>query len=84
MLFRSEPYSQISPYTGSADYTLITPRYWISLVQSHLPGENATQFSVSVAMHTVPIVSSTNGTHYCWVDRARGHVNSKLVQGFYT
>ena len=44
---------QISPYTGSADLTLITPSHWNSFFQSHLPGENAARFSEAVAIHTV-------------------------------
>ena len=71
---------QISP-VDSADFTLITPRYWNSLLQSNLPGENAAQVSAAVAIHTVPI-SIPPGTHYCWVDR--DGVDSKLAQGFYT
>ena len=49
--------------------------------QSHLLGENATQFSAAVAIHAVPIFIPP-GTHYCWKDR--GSVDSKLAQGFYT
>ena len=64
---------------GSADFTLISLRYWNSLVQSHLPRENAVQFSAAVAIHTVPIFFPP-GTHYWRVDR--GSVDSKLVQGF--
>ena len=40
---------QISPWT------LITHRYWNSLFQSHLPGENVAQFSAAVAIHVIPI-----------------------------
>ena len=29
---------------GSADFTLLTPRYWNSLFHTHLPGENAVHF----------------------------------------
>ena len=41
---------------GSEDYTLITLRYWTSLSQSHLLGENAAQFSEVVPIHTSPIL----------------------------
>ena len=66
---------------SSADFTLITPKYWNSLFQSHLPGQNAAQFSAAVANRTV-LNLVPPGTHYCWVDR--GGMDSKLVQGFYT
>ena len=36
----------------------------ITLSQSHLPGENAAQFSAAVAIHRVPIIVPP-GTHYC-------------------
>ena len=40
----------------------------LTLLQSHLPGENAAQFSVAEAIHTVPIVAPP-GTHYCgWTE----------------
>ena len=45
----------ISPYTGSEDFTLITPRYWNTLSLSHLQGENASQLYAVVVIHTVPI-----------------------------
>ena len=66
---------------GSADLTLITPRCWNSLFLTHIPGENAAQFSALVTIHTVPIFIPP-GTHCSWVDR--GGVDSKLSQGFYT
>ena len=69
-------------YTGSADFTVIAPRYWNLLSQSHhLPGKNSAQFSAAVAIQTVPIFIPP-GTHYYWVDR--GSMDSKLAQGFYT
>ena len=40
----------------------------LALSRSHLPWENATQFSAVVAIHTMPIFIPL-GTHYCWVDR---------------
>ena len=45
------------------------------LLQSHLPGENAAQFSAAGAIHTVPIFISP-GSHHCCVDR--GNVDSNL------
>ena len=73
---------QISPETGSADFTLFTPQVLeLTLSQSHLLGENAAQFSAPVAIRTVPIFVPPS-TQYCWVDR--GGVDSKLAQGFYT
>ena len=50
----------------------------LTLTQSHLPRENAAQFSAAVAVFTVPILVPC-GTHYCWVDR--GGVDLKLAQG---
>ena len=52
------------------------PRYWNSLLQSHLLGENAQQFSASVAVHKIPIFVLP-GNHCYWVDR--GNVDSMLV-----
>ena len=49
------------------------------LSQSHLPRENAAQFSAAVAIYTVPIFVPP-GTHYYWV--GRGGVDSNLAQGF--
>ena len=51
----------------------------LTLSQSHLPGENTTQFSAAVAIRIVPIVVPS-GTHYCWVDRR--NVDSELAQAF--
>ena len=66
---------------ASADFTLITPRYWYSFLHTHLLGENAMQFSGVAAIHAVPIFIPP-GTHYCWVDR--GNPYSKLGQDIST
>ena len=72
---------QISP-VDSVDLYINYPNV-LELIfsQSHLSGENATQFSVVVAIHIV-LIFIPPGTHCCWVDR--GDVDSKLAQGFYT
>ena len=45
---------------GSSDFTINYPQILeLTLSQSHLPGEDAAQFSAAVAIHTVPIFRST-------------------------
>ena len=67
---------QISRSAGSADFYIIYPQVLeLALSLSHLPGENAAQFSAAVAIRTV-LIFVPPGTHYCWV--YRGGVDSKL------
>ena len=49
---------------GSADFTLMTPRDWNSLSQSHLPPENAVQFASSVAIHRIPLFVPPGTLYY--------------------
>ena len=53
---------------GSADFTLITPRYWNSVLYRHLPGENAADFlklllftQYQFSFHLVPITTGLTG-----------------------
>ena len=64
---------QISPYTGSADFTLITPRYWNSLVHSLISlGRMQRIFcscshshSTNLSFHLVPITAGW--TEAVWI-----------------
>ena len=58
-------------YPQVSEHTLSVSSSW----------EECSTFSAAEAIDTEPIIASP-GTHYCWV--ARGSVDSKLAQGFYT
>ena len=49
---------------SSADFTFITPRYWNSLFQSHLPEENAVHF-LQLKPFTQYQFFIPPGTYYC-------------------
>ena len=73
---------QISPCTGLADFTLITPGYWNSLFHRPIsPASIQRNIFAAEAIHTVPIFRAT-WYYYFWVDRGNG--DSKLAQSFYT
>ena len=66
---------------SSKDFSLITPRYWNSLTQSHLPVENKAIF-LRLKPFTHYLFFVLPGNHYCWF--YRGGDGWKLVQGYYT
>ena len=82
-------YVKVKVYVYSSDVPNTISRLYISypqvlelaLWQSHLPGDDAAQFTAAGPIYIAPIFVPPS-THCCRVDR--GDVDMKLAQSFYT
>ena len=86
-LYRVKVKVKVDIYTDdipvdSIDFTEITPRYWNSHSHRLLSLGRMSSHFLQLKSFTKYQVLVLLGTHYCWV--ARGGVDSKLVQRFYT